>query len=151
MRHGKIYRKIKSLIRSEKGAVELVEGSYLYPMAFVLIFVIVFLSIFLMNKAISDSLAYYKFQQASDSDSFRDPKSLADSEGLAVKEHGLMIRQINVENKGLFQSLYPFRYFDRKKAFNTGHNRDINWTSAANDIWHMQAINYLQKSNITGE
>ena len=145
------FKVLKNKAASEEGAVELVEGSYIYPMAFVLIFIIVFLSFFLMSKAVSDSQTYYRFQQASDSDGFKDPKSLVVDKGVSVKEHGLMIKQVNVENTGMFKNLYPFRFFNRQDPFKSKHARDINWTSAANDIWHMQAINYLQKSNITGE
>lgn len=127
----------------ERGAIEFVEGSYLFPTAFIIVFIIIFSTIMLWDKVESDSVLTSKFQIACNTEHFNDPYSISNDGTIEIEEVGILPKKISLKRVKSFKSLYPFRNFQRTKEFRSKNSKIINWTSPANDMWHMQAIKKL--------
>ena len=128
-------------LKKEEGGVALVEASYLYPIAFLLLIFFFFLSFLLWKGGHRESKIIEEVQQATNSPLFKDPSAIPilGKEG-GWKITGLFRQKMSVESGRPIKRIRAFRFFKLGENTELVTRPIFNWTSSANAMWKYLAI-----------
>lgn len=135
-------------MKEEGGGVTIVEASYLYPIAFLLVFFFISLSFLLWEGGHRESKVVEEVQQATNSPLFHDPSAIPvlGEEGMEWKISGFFRPRMKVEAGRPIKRVLPFRYFRLGERTEVKTRSFLNWTSSANTMWKYLAIRAWMKS-----
>lgn len=137
-----IIHKLAEKVKGEEGAVALVEASYLYPIAFLLVIFFLSLSFLLWRGGYESLKSIEDTQQPTNSPYFQDPGAIPCIKGkeASLKVSGLFLKKLQLQASEDARRGLSFRYFkvgEKKKI--ESHTR-FNWSSPANNLWKYLAI-----------
>lgn len=133
-----------SQLKSEKGAVSVVEGTFIFPLVFLTVIFLIALAFLLTCGALESSRLRVTASQATTSSSFDRPAELESlnagrGQGQADK-HGLFLAKADFSLSQELGSLLPFRFFLQEAGGEVSTEMEASWNSTANNIWSYQAL-----------
>ncbi len=136
------HEQVRKKLCSEGGAVALVEASYLFPIAFLLVFLLVSLALLLFYGAWSDIHLLGEVQKSTNDPAYQAPKleekwRLGD---LHAQVSGLFLRELAYD--GQTQTEHPMaqRFFHLPQQGMLQKRGVGNWVSSTDNLWHFMAI-----------
>ncbi|MDD7593287.1 MAG: hypothetical protein PUJ57_03515 [Peptoniphilaceae bacterium] len=131
-------------LRSERGSVEVVEGSILFPIAFLAVFLLLFLALFLYRDATREAWMRRALTQPPDGVSAEDPRQTPTATALEqvdFRVNGLFFRTMHAQSKAERSALTPLRFFDMREDVPIEMERTAVWSSSTRNLWRWEAIN----------
>lgn len=137
--------------RLERGSVDMVEGSILFPLTFIAILLLLLWALFLYRDAAREAQMWRLMTQPTSGLFYETPEEDPISERLEqvkLTQHGLFFRTLHATSHVERKAGMPFRFFNRLKAISFGMERETVWSSPVENLWHFETINGFSRSHL---